>query len=76
MGGPYSVLGLKHLRLKVLCTVRELETLLEHGLVRRGRPVKILGDGDAPKGLQVKAHKFSRTAREKIEAAGGSCEEL
>ncbi len=52
------------------------ETLLEHGLVRRGRPVKILGDGDAAKGLKVKAHKFSRSAREKIEAAGGSCEEL
>jgi large subunit ribosomal protein L15 len=52
------------------------ETLLEHGLVRRGRPVKILGDGDAAKGLEVRAHKFSRSAREKIEAAGGSCEEL
>ncbi len=52
------------------------ETLLEHGLVRRGRRVKILGDGDAAKGLKVKAHKFSRSAREKIEAAGGSCEEL
>lgn len=52
------------------------DTLLEHGLVRRGRPVKILGNGEAPKGLEVKAHKFSRSAREKIETAGGSCEEL
>ena len=52
------------------------DTLLEHGLVRRGRPVKILGDGQVSKKLEVKAHKFSRTAREKIEAAGGSCEEL
>ena len=52
------------------------DTLLEHGLVRRGRPVKILGNGEAPEGLEVKAHKFSRSAKEKIEAAGGSCVEL
>jgi len=51
-------------------------TLLQHGLVRRGRPVKILGDGEIKKAVKVKAHKFSRSAREKIEAAGGSCEHL
>jgi large subunit ribosomal protein L15 len=50
--------------------------LLQHGLVRRGRPVKILGDGEVKAALQVKASKFSRTAREKIEAAGGTCTEL
>ena len=52
------------------------ELLLEHGLVRRGRRVKILGDGELEAALTVKAHRFSRAAREKIEAAGGSCEEL
>lgn len=52
------------------------EMLLEKGMTRRGRPVKILGQGEISKALQVKAHKFSKTAREKIEAAGGSCEEL
>jgi large subunit ribosomal protein L15 len=52
------------------------ELLLRHGLVRRGRPVKILGDGEVTGALQVKASKFSRTAKEKIEAAGGSCTEL
>ncbi len=52
------------------------ETLLERGLVRRGLAVKILGDGEIGAALQVKAHRFSRSAREKIEAAGGSCEEL
>lgn len=52
------------------------ELLREKRLVRSRRPVKILGEGDAPQGLTVKAHKFSRTAREKIEAAGGRCEEL
>jgi len=40
------------------------------GSVRR--PIKVLGDGDLSKALSVEAHAFSRTAREKIEAAGGS----
>ncbi|NJL27554.1 MAG: 50S ribosomal protein L15 [Thermoanaerobaculia bacterium] len=53
-----------------------LELLREKRLVRSRLPVKILGEGDAPQGLVIKAHKFSRTAREKIEAAGGRCEEL
>ncbi len=52
------------------------ESLLERGMVRRGRPVKILGDGEISKALTVRAHKFSRSARQKIEAAGGTCEEL
>ena len=52
------------------------EELLARGLVRRGRPVKVLGDGELSKGLVVRAHKFSAGARSKIEAAGGSCEEL
>jgi large subunit ribosomal protein L15 len=50
--------------------------LAERGLVRRGRPVKVLGMGDIGGAVTVSAHKFSRTAREKIEAAGGRCEEL
>jgi large subunit ribosomal protein L15 len=49
------------------------ELLLERGLVRAGKPVKILGDGEVKAALQVKASKFSRVAKEKIEAAGGSC---
>lgn len=40
------------------------------------RPVKVLGEGDLTVALTVKAHKFSASAREKIEAAGGSVEEL
>jgi large subunit ribosomal protein L15 len=38
--------------------------------------VKILGDGQINKALTVVSHKFSRTAREKIEAAGGSAEDI
>jgi len=52
------------------------DLLAERGLVRRGKPVKVLGDGEVETALQVKASKFSRVAREKIEAAGGSCTEL
>ena len=52
------------------------ELLVAKGLVRPGLPVKILGDGEVSAALAVKAHHFSRSARAKIEAAGGSCEEL
>ena len=50
--------------------------LLARGLVRKGRPVKILGNGEVSKALNVQANKFSASARKKIEEAGGSCEEL
>lgn len=49
------------------------DTLKARGLIGSLRqPVKILGDGDLSVSLAVTAHAFSRTAREKIEAAGGS----
>src|SRR5436853_5289117 len=41
---------------------------------RKGVPVKVLGQGDIPKKLTVHAHGFSKTAREKIEGAGGICQ--
>ena len=40
----------------------------------RGHGIKILGTGEITKKLTVAAHAFSATARQKIEAAGGSCE--
>ena len=47
--------------------------LVQAGAVRKGELVKVLGDGElGGVKLQVTAHKFSTTAREKIEAAGGS----
>jgi large subunit ribosomal protein L15 len=52
------------------------ESLLEHGLVRRGRPVKVLARGEIDHALVVKAHAFSEAARTKIEAAGGTAEIL
>ena len=50
------------------------ESLREKGLAKRKDPVKILGKGEISKKLTVRAHGFSATAREKIEAAGGTCE--
>jgi large subunit ribosomal protein L15 len=52
------------------------EALREAGLAKRRDPVKILARGELSKKLTVKAHAFSATARERIEAAGGSCEVL
>ena len=49
-------------------------TLAERRLAtRKDVPVKILGQGELKKKLTVNAHAFSKTAREKIEAAGGTC---
>lgn len=50
------------------------ESLKEAGLLRHLRePVKVLGNGDLSKKLTVSAHRFSESARTKIEAAGGTC---
>lgn len=51
------------------------QELVSAGIVKRLKdPVKILGQGDLTHPLTVKAHKFSQTARTKIQAAGGSVE--
>jgi large subunit ribosomal protein L15 len=52
------------------------ETLRQAGLAKRSDPVKILARGDVSKKLTVRAHGFSAAARQKIEAAGGTCETL
>ena len=52
------------------------KALLEHGLVRKGRPVKILARGEIDKPITVRAHAFSEAARAKIEGAGGRAEVL
>lgn len=52
------------------------EGLKEKGLAKRSEPVKILARGEITKKLDVHAHAFSAAAREKIEAAGGSCHTL
>jgi len=52
-----------------------LEALRERGLgTRKGIPVKVLAKGELSKALTVHAHAFSAGARERIEAAGGTCQ--
>ncbi|TDC34773.1 50S ribosomal protein L15 [Micromonospora sp. 15K316] len=53
------------------------QELVDAGAVRKGQPVKVLGTGDlGGVNLQVSAHAFSASAKEKITAAGGSVTEL
>lgn len=52
------------------------DSLREAGLAKRRLPVKVLGRGDISTKLTVRAHGFSASAKEKIEAAGGTCEEI
>jgi len=54
-----------------------VEELKAAGVVRKKEEmVKILGDGEIGRAVTVRAHAFSRSAREKIETAGGSVEVL
>jgi large subunit ribosomal protein L15 len=53
------------------------ESLTEAGLVKTAAlPIVILGDGELDRALIVKAHRFSASAKQKIEAAGGTAELL
>jgi large subunit ribosomal protein L15 len=52
------------------------EDLAAKGAVRRGELVKVLGQGEVTAALQVSAHGFSASARDKITAAGGTVTEL
>jgi large subunit ribosomal protein L15 len=53
-----------------------VEDLVAKGAVRKDSVVKVLGQGDLAIALQVTAHKFSATAKDKIAAAGGTSTEL
>jgi large subunit ribosomal protein L15 len=53
-----------------------VDDLVARGAVRDGRPVKVLGSGEISVPVQVSAHAFSSTARDKIAAAGGSTTQL
>ena len=52
-----------------------VEDLVAKGAVRKGRPVKVLGEGELTVAVQVTADKFSASAAEKIAAAGGTVTE-
>ena len=73
----YSTVNLNKLKLFEAGSEVTPERLAAAGVVKSLRqPVKILGDGDIDYPLSVKANKFSATAKAKIEAAGGTVEEI
>ena len=53
-----------------------LDDMYQRGLAKCGCPVKILGDGEMSKAMKVEAHKFSASALEKIQKAGGEAKAL
>jgi large subunit ribosomal protein L15 len=71
----YVLVNLRDLELFDAGSVVDLEALGKAGLVGQLKDgLKILGDGDLTRALTVRAHKFSKTAQAKIEAAGGTVE--
>ena len=53
-----------------------VDDLVAKGAVRKGQPVKVLGQGDISVAVQITANRFSGSAKEKIAAAGGTANEL
>jgi large subunit ribosomal protein L15 len=73
----YRVVNVASLNVFEANAVVTPEALLKAGLVRSLKePVKLLGEGTLTKPLQVKVHKFSASAKAKIEQAGGQVEEV
>lgn len=73
----YQVVNLGEIEARGLEGVVGPEELQRAGLIGKAElPVKILGDGELKRGIAIKAHKFSRVARDKINRAGGSAEEI
>ncbi|MBE6033191.1 50S ribosomal protein L15 [Aminipila sp.] len=71
----YTILNVDDLNKFEAGTVITPELLKESGMVKQVKDgIKILGEGTLEKGVTVKAHKFSKTAIEKIESAGGKAE--
>ena len=58
-------------RKKVKKGIINAESLISNGLVKKNDLVKILGNGDLKDAVKVEAHKFSKSAQEKIEKSGG-----
>ena len=71
----YSVVNLTDLDAASAGGTITPETMLQNGLIKSLKAeIKVLGMGELKKGVTIRAHKFSKTAVEKIEAAGGKAE--
>lgn len=66
----YAIVNLEHLS---LLEEKEIspETLRARGFVKKNGMIKVLGSGEIRKAVTVKAHRFSESAKQKIEKAGG-----
>ncbi|MDY6893706.1 MAG: 50S ribosomal protein L15 [Chloroflexota bacterium] len=73
----YSLVSVQKLRIFNEGVEVTPQKLVDAGLVHSlNKPIKILGDGEIGRPLVVRAHKFSQSAKKKIEAAGGKAEEI
>ena len=73
----YAIVNVEALNAFEDGAIIDLEALMAKKIVRKANDgLKVLGNGEITKKLTVKAAKFSAAAKEKIEAAGGSCEEV
>ncbi len=71
----YAVINVSDLNMFDEGTVVTPELLKEMGIIKNALSgIKVLGNGEIEKKLEVRAHKFSETAKQKIEAAGGKAE--
>jgi len=71
----YSIVNLEKLAALGESTINP-EVLRKAGVIRGARPVKVLGEGELKAPVTVQAHKFSKSAQEKITQAGGKYEVL
>ncbi len=73
----YSVINLDDLKEFAAGSIVNRDELIKAGVIGPSKkPLKVLGGGEIKQSLTVKAHKFSASARAKIEAAGGTVEEV
>jgi large subunit ribosomal protein L15 len=71
----YAIVNLKSLDDMIVSGTITPQALVDIGLVKRkSLPIKILGNGELTKAIVVQAHKFSKSAETKIQAAGGRVE--
>jgi large subunit ribosomal protein L15 len=71
----YNIVNLEKLAVLSESTITP-DTLRAAGVIHTKHPVKILGDGEISRAITVHAHKFSKSAQEKITKAGGKFEVL
>jgi len=70
---PFAVVNLSALEALPEGEAITVELLLENGLVRKSaKRIKVLGEGELSRGINVNVHAVSASARQKIESAGGS----